>query len=113
MTATADAHTFIILVQVQEGWENYKAILALRHENVWQMLLRFESHGSHPGLHVHDWCGTENVPLGGKSVDAPNRRPKAESEHRRTPTLSRADFWKLALDQFNVVLSDPNQGELF
>jgi hypothetical protein len=103
----------MIFVQVQEGRENYKAFLAFKNQETWQLLLRLENHGSHPGLHIHDWCGTASAPGGGKSFDAPNRRPKASSLHRRVPALSRATFWKLALDRFRVIPSGSDQEELF
>ncbi len=112
LTAAAETQMFMVFSQVQEGRENFKAYLALEQDGVWQVLVRLENHGGHPGLHVHDWCGTGEPPIGGKSFEAPNRRPKASSWHRHTEVLSRASFWKLALDLFRVIPYGSDQGEL-
>lgn len=102
----------MVFAQVQEGRENFKACLALESEGAWQVLVRLECHGSHPGLHVHDWCGTTQPPTGGRSFEAPNRRPRIGSRHRRTQMLSRASFWKLALRCFRVIAYGSEQEEL-
>jgi len=112
LIATAAEQRFMVFVQVQEGRENYKAILALEQGTAWQVLVRLENHGGHPGLHVHDWCGAHQPPIGGKSFEALNRRPKASSRHRRVVPLSRAIFWKLALDHFRVLPLGSEQEEL-
>jgi hypothetical protein len=108
---TAD-HAFMVFAQVQESREDFKAWLALRQADVWQVLVRLVNHGNHPGLHVHDWCGAPQPPIGGRSIDAPHRRPKAGHRHRRSEILSRATFWKLALNCFRVIPSGSDQEEL-
>jgi len=110
LIATAEGHRFMVFAQAQEERENFKACLALERDGVWQVLVRLEYHGGHPGLHIHDWCGTP-PPIGGKSFEAPNRRPRAGSRHRRVKTLTRANFWRLALDCFRVI-PFARQGEL-
>ncbi len=112
LLAGAKGYRFMVFAQVQEGRENFKACLALEQSGIWQVLVRLESHGGHPGLHVHDWCGTPQPPIGGKSFDAPNRRPRSRSHHRRIYPLTRATFWRLALDCFRVVPSGSDQEEL-
>jgi hypothetical protein len=101
-----------VFAQVQEGRENFKAVLALEHNGGWQILIRLEFHGSHPDLHIHDWCGTEEVPPGGRSFDAPHRRPRARTRHRQTATMTRAGFWKLALERFRVLPFGAEQEDL-
>lgn len=102
----------MIFAQVQEGRENFKACLALEQAGGWQVLVRLESHGNHPGVHVHDWCGTPQPPIGGRSFEAPIRRPLARAKHRRLEALSRASFWRLALDAFRVIPYGSDQEEL-
>ena len=113
MIVHAAAGRFIIFAQVQEGREDFKAFLAVDREDAWQVLVRLEYHGNHPGLHVHDWCGAGEVSVGGKSFEAPNRRPRTGKRHRRTDVLSRASFWKLALNRFRVIPYGSYQEELF
>lgn len=110
LRALADEHRFMVFAQVQEGRENFKACLALEQDSSWRILIRLEYHGSHPGLHIHDWCGAV-PPLGGKSFEAPYRRPKVGFFHRRVEVPSRATFWTLALNCFRVAPKG-EQGEL-
>ena len=102
----------MVHAEVQEGRENFKAILAVEGEAEWRVLARLEFHGSHPGLHIHDWCGIETPPIGGRSIDAPYRRPPARTYHRRMNTPSRAAFWRLALDCFRVIPYGSEQEDL-
>jgi hypothetical protein len=57
VTSLSNEHKFMLLVQVQEYREDFKAWLAREEGSGWQVLVRLEYHGNHPGLHVHDWCG--------------------------------------------------------
>jgi len=112
VTVAPDGQRFMIFAQVQEGRENFKAVLAVDNNGSWQVMTRLEYHGSHPGLHIHDWCGETGVPFGGRSFDAPHRRPSAGAHHRRNPILNRATFWKLALDKFWVIPFGTEQEDL-
>ena len=102
----------MVFVQVQEHRDDFKAWLALKQDDTWRVLVRLEYHGSHPGLHVHDWCGEAQPPIGGRSIDAPIRRPGTAARHRRTEPYSRAAFWKLALDSFQVIPFASDQEDL-
>jgi len=104
-------HDFMVFAQVQERRDDFKAWLALKQSDGWRVLVRLESHGNHPGVHVHDWCGVVNPPFGGQSIAAPYRRPKARNKHRRKLDFNRATFWDFALAHFRVTQSH-EQGEL-
>jgi hypothetical protein len=77
VTSLSNEHKFMLLVQVQEFREDFKAWLAREEGSGWQVLVRLEYHGNHPGLHVHDWCGAAPLLTGARSIGAPNRRPIA------------------------------------
>ena len=102
----------MVFVQVQERRENFKACLAVEQGSDRRVLVRMEFHGSHPGLHIHDWCGTDDPPIGGRSFEAPNRRPLGPSRHRQQMPPSLAGFWKLALDRFRVIPYASEQEDL-
>lgn len=112
VVAKAGEHRFMVFAQVQEARENFKACLAVEHESEWRVLVRMEFHGGHPGLHIHDWCSNDDPPVGGRSFEAPYRRPLARSRHRQLGVPSLSGFWKLALDRFRVIPYASEQEDL-
>ena len=112
LIASAGNDQFMVFAQVQEHRENFKAWLALRHGEEWRILVRLEYHGDHPGLHVHDWCGVKAPPIGGKSIDAPHRRPATGARHRQCEVPTKTSFWMLALNTFRVIPYGTEQEDL-
>lgn len=112
LTVSDGKEEFLVLTQAQDDWENYKSLLAVRDGEAWQVLVRLEYHGSHPGLHIHDWCGESEMPSGPRSMNPPSRRPDIRQRHRHRRRFNRATFWHLTLEKFGVALFGSEQGDL-
>ena len=103
LRAKSGGEEFTLLVLTQPQQAEMKAWLALRAPAGWVMIARLEQHGDHPGLHVHEGCGQEGLPLGPASINAiKGRRPKARSFHRHETLLDREQFFAEALRRFRI-----------
>jgi hypothetical protein len=96
------SQNFLLLAQVQENREDYRAWLCVQSAGTWQVLVRLEYHGNHPGLHVHDWCGVPQPPGGAQSIEMPNKRPRQHLKGRQRKPLTKGLFWTYALNLFRI-----------
>ena len=71
---------------------------------------RFESHGSHPGVHGHAHCYRGGIEVGASGLDNLVRCPPADKPHRRTNAWTENSFWEAARRFFRVT---DNFGPLF
>lgn len=103
---------FILFCEVNIQNNGFKAQLIYQKETRW-MLTRWESHSSHPGIHVHSWCNEEAVPALSASIQAPYQIPRHEDYKRRSNVKwTRKSFWTAACHAFNIHDEEALQGEL-
>jgi hypothetical protein len=112
VTSLSNEHKFMLLVQVQEFREDFKAWLAREEGSGWQVLVRLEYHGSpRPTRSRLVWRRpvTDRCPLDRRAQSSTD----SASKHRHMlPTLSRAGFWGMALKYFRVIPYGSGQEEL-
>lgn len=90
--------------------DNWQAYLMVETSEGISVVARFESHGSHPGLHGHSHCERSGIEVGANGMNNLVRCPPAEKFHRRTNAWTENTFWEAALSFFSV---KPDFGPLF
>ncbi|AOW48400.1 hypothetical protein A4R89_02105 [Acetobacter ascendens] len=111
ITAKNGDTIFHVLALANSKRGNYKAFLTLQEPQDRFMIARFETHPSHPGIHYHTWCKSQNIPACPNSIEAPFRIPKPEnvSQHRSNVAFSPQSFWLAACNAFNVIFGPADQ----
>lgn len=66
------------------------------------VVARFETHGSHPGVHGHAHCERGGIEVGASGLDNLVRCPPADHVHRRTNAWTESTFWDAARSFFRV-----------
>jgi hypothetical protein len=101
LNCSAGDDRFLLLGRVNMRKGNYQAWLLHLDGAESRLLARVEDHAGHAGLHVHAHCGSELPEFGVTSIQAPVRRPRADSR----PTVQGATldmFWSEARGMFNI-----------
>jgi len=76
---------FRLLVFYRADKERYGAYLGLCDGSNTRVLARYEYHATHPGWHLHTYCGDiEDVPSGRFKWPGQRRIPRAGEYHRNT-----------------------------
>lgn len=100
----------ILTAECNPARDNWKAVLIRETEQGASVVARFESHGSHPGLHVHAHCSRSGIEIGPTSLDDLARVPGNHRPHRRQNGWTEATFWEAAIRFFRIEL---DAGPLF
>jgi hypothetical protein len=100
--ATSDEREYILTALCNPGRDNWQAMLIICEEAGASVVARYESHGSHPGLHVHADCARSGLETGPASIDNLPRRPAARGGHRRIGAWTENSFWEAARRFFRV-----------
>lgn len=108
--AEARGIIFILVAECNSARDNWKSMLIVETSNGASVVGRFESHGSHPGLHAHAHCLRSGFENGGSSIDNLIRIPNARSPHRRTNAWTENTFWDAARRFFRL---KEDEGPLF
>ena len=93
---------YILLAECNPARNNWNAKLI--RETVYgpSVVARFESHASHPGLHVHTHCDRSGLETGAVGLDNLVRVPPTGTKHRRTNAWTETTFWEAAKRFFRV-----------
>ena len=87
---------------VQRSADNWQAYLMVETVEGASVVGRFESHGSHPGVHGHAHCERSGIEVGASGLDNLARCPPADTIHRRTNAWTESTFWEAARSFFRV-----------
>lgn len=94
---------YILLAECNPGRGNWNAKLIRETNEGYSVVARFESHASHPGLHVHAHCDRGGIETGALGLDNLARIPRIGTPHRRTNAWTEATFWEAAKRFFRIV----------
>lgn len=100
--AEGESGAYILLAQVHQVRNNWKATLMMRGDVGCSVVARFEDHGSHAGLHAHAHCARGGVEEGPQGLDGLVRFPHSDSFHRRTNVWTENGFWEAAKRFFRL-----------
>ena len=98
----SETGTYILLAECNPRRNNWTAKLIRETAHGPSVVARFESHASHPGLHVHAHCERGGLETGATGLDNLVRTPPAGSRHRRTNAWTETTFWEAAKRFFRV-----------
>ncbi len=101
---------FILTALCNVRRDNWQAYLMVETPDGVSVVGRFESHGSHPGVHGHAHCERGGIEVGASGLDNLVRCPPAEKRHRRANAWTESTFWEAARSFFRV---KDNFGPLF
>ena len=96
------ATDFILTALCNVRRDNWQAYLMVETDAGHSVVARFESHGSHPGLHGHSHCDRGGIEIGASGLDNLVRCPPANEVHRHTNAWTEATFWEAARRFFRV-----------
>jgi len=103
---SAQAHCgndeYILLCEVNEETDNWRAWLILKLNDQGSIVARYEYHGSHPGIHVHADCIRGGIETGPSSINVTLRIPAVNSDRMRPPPSRRDLFWDIARTYFRM-----------
>lgn len=97
-----DGREFILLAECNPPRDNWKAMLIVETVDGPSVVVRFEHHGSHPGLHIHVHCERSGVETGAGGMDSLDRMPGPGSLHRRANGWTEHVFWEAAKRFFRI-----------
>lgn len=98
----AENMNFILTALCNAQRDNWQAYLMVETPDGVSVVARFESHGSHPGLHGHSHCERSGIEVGASGLDNLVRCPPADKAHRRTNAWTENTFWEAARRFFRV-----------
>jgi hypothetical protein len=98
----ADGEIYILLAECNPGRGNWNAKLIRETVDGFSVVARFESHASHPGLHVHAHCDRGGIETRATGLDNLARIPPIGVRHRRTNAWTETTFWEAAKRFFCV-----------
>ena len=93
---------YILLAECNPRRNNWNAKLIRETEYGASVVARFESHASHPGLHVHAHCDRGGIETGATGLDNLIRIPPIGAMHRRSNAWTETTFWEAAKRFFRV-----------
>jgi hypothetical protein len=100
---------YILLCQVNLSKQNWKAWLVHRTEEGGALVSRMETHGNHPGIHVHADCLRGGLEIGPSGINVELRIPALRSRPSRELPGRLDQFWKQALRHYRM---DYEKGDL-
>jgi hypothetical protein len=106
----SDETKFILTALCNARRDNWQSYLMVETTDGASVVGRFESHGSHPGVHGHAHCERGGIEVGAGGLDNLVRCPPANAVHRRTNAWTENTFWEAARSFFRVI---ENFGPLF
>ncbi|MBV5258740.1 hypothetical protein FLX56_09930 [Synechococcus moorigangaii CMS01] len=104
--AEAQGGNYFLTARCNPDKDNWQAVLSVETGEGISVIGRLESHGSHPGLHVHAHCDRSGIEIGSQGLDRLQRVPPASNRHRRVHAWTERSFWEAAKVFFRVKDSD-------
>jgi hypothetical protein len=103
INAKGDSGEYLLLLQCNPNKDNWKAWLIFQlSQGRYSLVSRLESHGDHPGLHVHTHCDRSGIEEGPSGIDGLIRIPQNSEYHRRRNAWRKNTFSEIALRHFHI-----------
>lgn len=104
--AIAVNRNFFLTARCNPEKDNWQSVLSVELTGGFSVVGRYESHGSHPGVHAHAHCERGGIELGPHGLDQLQRIPPSTRKHRREHAWTERMFWEAAKVFFRMKDAD-------